>query len=112
MRRASQGDHGLAEFSPNVPAGGEAVGGSQLPKARPLSLGNGDRVLVASFCGRKLVATKQEIAPKAVKLGFAPAAARTSQGCQRLIDQLRGFSKLTRFCESLGRQIAGKLDPA
>jgi hypothetical protein len=58
MRRASQGDHGLAEFSPNVPAGGEAVGGSQLPKARALSLGNGDRVLVASFCGRKLVATK------------------------------------------------------
>ena len=49
---------GLQSFPLNVPAGGEAVGGSQLPKARPLSLGNSDRVLVASFYGRKLVATK------------------------------------------------------
>ena len=49
---------GLQSLSLNMPAGGEAIGGSQLPKARPLSLGDCDRVLIASFSSRKRVATE------------------------------------------------------
>lgn len=49
---------GLQSLSLNMPAGGEAIGGSQLPKARPLSLGDCDCVLIAGFSSRKRVATE------------------------------------------------------
>src|SRR5262249_56469916 len=105
---------GIGVIAPalSTPEFSECVRRTQLPEARALSFGDGDRGFVASFGARRLLVTaNQQIAFQARELGFIPSSGGPLDCRKRLVNQLQRVLALFGLSAALCEEIACETNP-